>query len=119
MISKAEATAVLERMFAEAAGITRDQNVIVAPPGGGGGAPAIYSVPRAIISPIPARRVDGVTVLPNDERLRLRASVLPAGTVLKPGDYFIDTGDGMTRTIITAHLDAMGILWTCAVRRQF
>ena len=118
MISKAEAQAAVERMFAEAAGITRDQSLVV-PPGIEGGSPAIYSVPKALISPIPARRVDGTTVKPNDEQLRLRASLLPLGTVLKPGDYFNDTGDGMTRTIITAHLDVMGVVWTCAVRRQF
>ena len=116
MINKAEVQAAVDRIFAEANGITHDQTVTVLP-GGGGGTPAIYSAPGAIITPIPASRVDGTTVQPNDERLKLRASVLPAGTVLKPGDYFTGLGDGLTRTIITAHLDVAGVLWTCAVRR--
>jgi hypothetical protein len=118
MISKAEAQAALERMFADAAGITWDQSLVINP-GEGGGAPAIHNAPGAIITRIPAGRVDGVTVLPNDEQLRLRASVLPAGTVLKPGDYFTGITDGLQRNIITAHLNAAGIMWTCAVRRMF
>jgi len=45
--------------------------------------------------------------------------VLPVGTILKPGDHFTDLADGMHRNIITAHLDTLGLMWTCAVRRVF
>ena len=81
---KAEAQAMVERMFAEFADATRDQSVLVG--GGEGEIPAIHSVPGALITRIPASRVDGTTVLPNDELMRLRAAVLPGGTVIKPGD---------------------------------
>jgi hypothetical protein len=114
---KADAQAMVERMFAELADATRDQSVSVG--GGEGETPAIHSVPGALITRIPASRVDGTTVLPNDELMRLRASALPVGTVLKPGDHFMDMADGMQRNIVTAHLDPLGLLWTCAVRRVF
>lgn len=117
-MNKAEIEATVGRMFAEASGLTRDLTVTVTG-GGEGGAPAIYSAPGAIITPIPASRVDGTNVLPNDEHLRLRAAALPPNTVLKPGDYFTGMTDGLTRNIITAHLDAAGVLWTCAVRRSY
>jgi len=118
VINLVEAQAAVERMFAEAASVTRDQSMVVGG-GGGGAAAAIYSVPGALISRIPASRVDGTTVLPNDELLRLRAWLLPVGTVLKPGDHFTDLADGMQRDIVTAHLDTLGLMWTCAVRRGF
>jgi len=45
--------------------------------------------------------------------------VVAVGTVLQPGDHFTDLADGRQRNIVTAHLDTLGLLWTCAVRRVF
>jgi hypothetical protein len=117
MISKAEAQAAVALMFESAEGITQDTMVTTG--GGGGQAPINLSAPGVLLTPIPAERVDGTTVLPNDELLRLQVSVLPPGTNLKPGDYFLGLDDGLQRNVITAHLDMMGVLWTCAVRRVF
>src|SRR5690349_1682356 len=110
MISKAEAQAALAAMFSNAGAATQDATVTTG--GGAGEAPIVVSAPKVMISPIPADRVDGVTVLPNDEQLRLQASVLPPGTKLKPGDNFSGFADGLQRNVVTAHLDALGILWT-------
>jgi len=116
MISKAEAQAALAAMFASAGGITQDQ-MITCGGGGEGESPIVLDASGALLTAIPANRVDGTTVLPNDEQLRLQASVLPPGWVIKPGDVFLGLADGQQRDVITAHLDVMGILWTCAVRK--
>jgi hypothetical protein len=79
----------------------------------------VWTVPDALLSRIPAERVDGVTVLPNDELMRVRVASLPNEAMLKPGDSLTDTDDGLQRHVITAHLDTAGILWLCAVRRVY
>jgi len=117
MITKVEAQATVAAMFGSAGAATQDVSVTTG--GGAGGAPIVVSAPKVIITPIPAERVDGTTVLPNDEQLRVQASVLPPSTKLKPGDSFSGFADGLQRNVVTAHLDAMGVLWTCAVRRVF
>jgi hypothetical protein len=117
MMNKADVEAGVERLFQSAGAYTRDQSITIG--GGEGEAPAIFTVSAALITRVPANRVDGTTVLPNDELMRLRAAVLPEGTLLKPGDFFVDGSDGLQRNIITAHLDVTGVLWTCLVRRQF
>jgi hypothetical protein len=117
MISKAEAQAAVAALFNNADAATQDAMVTTG--GGNGQAPIVLSAPQVVITPIPADRVDGVTVLPNDEQLRLQAGLLPPGTKLKPGDSFSGLADGLSRTVVTAHLDALGVVWTCAVRRVF
>ena len=68
---------------------------------------------------IPANRVDGATVQPNDEQALIPAGMLTEGYQLKPNDEITGAADGIPRRVITAHLDAAGVLWTCAVRRLY
>jgi hypothetical protein len=117
-MTREDAAKTAEVAFAGAAGLTRNLSVQVVPVGGVG-APAIYNNLAAIVTRVPAARVDGTTVQPNDELVRLRVASLPVGVVLKPGDYFTGYPDGFQRDVITAHLEAGEAVWVCVVRRVF
>lgn len=116
MADKATIEAAVAAVFANLGAAGREQSLTVLPDDPEA-APSVYTVPAALITAIPAARVDGVTVKPNDEDMVFPAAALTSGAVLKPGDFFVGTVDGLTRTVVTAHLDALGVLWTCAVRR--
>lgn len=72
-----------------------------------------------LVMPVPARRVDGQTVLPNDERVLLDASELAAVDQPRPGDYLIDAATSLRRDVITAHLDVTQTFWTLIARKVF
>ena len=81
---------------------------------GGTSAPVAF-----LVEPVPARLVDGVTVMPNDERVFIDAADLAGLGNLQPGDYILETTGGFRRNVITAHKDLAGVLWTMVVRRVF
>lgn len=70
-----------------------------------------------LVMPVPARRVDGTTVLPNDERMLLDATELAAVDQPRPGDYLVDAGTSLRRDVITAHLDVTGTFWKLIARK--
>ena len=68
-----------------------------------------------IAFPVPANRVDGTTVLPNDVLLYVANSEELAGALPRPGDSITDEDD-VTRTVVTAHQDCGGALWKMICR---
>ena len=86
-------------------------------PPDGGGDPSVFDIDRVVVRRVPADRVDGTTVQPNDEVAMFRVASLPEGTVVEPGNLLVDAANEVTRTIITAHLDTARLVWTCVVRR--
>jgi len=115
MSQQSDLAAEVARMFAELSAVTRTLTMTTG--GGPGGAPAIHSVEGCLITRVPAGRVDGITVLPNDELLRFATAPLLSPIYPQPGDTMVDTGDGQDRQVITAHLDPFGVMWTCIVRK--
>ena len=74
--------------------------------------------PRVLVFAIPARRVDGITVLPNDDMAFFPAIDLAGVTQPRPGDYFIDPA-GLRRDVITAHLHTTLAYWKMVARKVF
>ena len=74
---------------------------------------------KFLVMPVPADRVDGNEVLPNDEQLLLDAAELAAVNQPRPGDYVTQTSNGLKRDVVTAHLDVTGTLWTVVARKAF
>jgi hypothetical protein len=68
---------------------------------------------------VPADRVDGVTVHANDEQVLVVASELAGVSQPRPGDYMVQSSNGLRRDVITAHLDVTGTLWTLVTRKVF
>jgi hypothetical protein len=120
MSQKSQAAAAVDRMFADMAGASQSVLLNLLPPPGADpeGAPSIFDGVAVMITEVPAARVDGTTILPNDESVLIPAAALD-GEIVKPGDSIRGAADGLTRSVITAHLDSLGVLWTCVVRRSY
>ncbi len=82
-------------------------------------APGEPVVIPSLLMRVPAARVDGLNVLPNDELMICQAASLGANASIAPGLVFSGARDALLRTVVTAHLDPFGVLWTCIVRRTY
>src|SRR5512137_1222154 len=68
---------------------------------------------------VPAARVDGAIVLPNDERIIVDASEMADVSNPRPGDYIVQASNGLRRDVITAHLDVTQTVWWLVTRKVF
>lgn len=72
---------------------------------------------KMLVLPLPAALLFGNKIDANDEQIFIAAADLAAVQPLQPGDTIDETG--MTRTVITAHLDSTGTVWEFVARRTF
>ncbi|MEY4386951.1 MAG: hypothetical protein RLY20_2234 [Verrucomicrobiota bacterium] len=73
---------------------------------------------KFLAMPVPAALVDGTIVQPNDEKLLFDAVELAAVTQPRPGDGVVQATTGLSRDIITAHLDVTGSYWAMVARKK-
>jgi hypothetical protein len=74
------------------------------------------ATPKFLVMPVPAALVDGTIVQPNDERLLFDAVELATVSQPRPGDAVVAAG--LSRNIITAHLDVTGTFWSMVARKN-
>ena len=76
------------------------------------------ATPRFLVMPVPAELVDGTIIQPNDERLLFDAAELTTVNQPRPGDCVVQATGGLSRNIITAHLDVTGTYWAMVARKN-
>ena len=74
--------------------------------------------PKFLVMPVPAALVDGTIVQPNDEKLLFDAVELVSVDQPRPGDCVVQATGGLSRNIITAHLDVSGTFWSMVARKN-
>ena len=79
---------------------------------------AALATPRFIVMPVRPELVDGTIVQPNDELLLFDAAELTAVDQPRPGDCVVQATGGLSRNIITAHLDVTGTYWQMVARKN-
>ena len=73
---------------------------------------------KFLAMPVPLPMVDGSIVQPNDERLLFDATELATVNQPRPGDCVVQAVGGLSRNIITAHLDMTGTYWSMVARKN-
>ena len=74
--------------------------------------------PKFLVMPVPPELVDGTIVQPNDELLLFDAVELANVDQPRPGDCVVQATGGLSRNIITAHLDVTGTYWAMVARKN-
>ena len=77
------------------------------------------ATPKFLVMPVPPELVDGTIVQPNDELLLFDATELATVDQPRPGDCVVQATGGLSRNIITAHLDVSGAFWQMVARKNF
>jgi hypothetical protein len=72
-----------------------------------------------LVTPVPARRVDGTIVLPGDELVFIQAADLVSIDQPRAGDYVVETVTSLRRDVIVAQLDLSRQLWSLVARKVF
>ena len=69
--------------------------------------------------PVPAAKVDGLTIKPGDELLLILAADLTGIDQPRAGDYVVETNGNLRRNIIVSQLDLSRTLWSLVGRKTF
>ena len=73
---------------------------------------------KALIASYRAQELGTVVIQPGDDKVLVRAAELVAIPSPAAGDYLIEATSGLRRDVLSAKLDATGLLWTLQTVRS-